>query len=258
MMFLDLNIPFYTLLINSIDFIVVYSLIYRLLLWLKKSRSYGLLKGFFVLFIIFGFSFFFNLKTINWILGEFSTLFVLFITVIFQPEIRRFIEKIGASRNILSAFLVKEKQVSNVKKIMMGLDVLIQQKIGALIVLEGNSDLDKYISSGITLEADISGELLSSLFWMGSPTHDGAVIIGGTKIVSAGCLLPLSSSTYIERRLGTRHRAALGLSEITDAVIIVLSEETGVLSLVENGVMRRHVSKEDIELRLLDLQKNEE
>jgi diadenylate cyclase len=258
MMIISLKSSIYTFIIHSIDFIVVYSLLYRLLLWLKKSRSYGLLKGFFVLFLIFGFSFFFNLKTINWILGEFSTLLVLFITVIFQPEIRRFIEKIGASRNLFSTFLVKEKQVSNVKKIMMGIDVLLQQKLGALIVIERNSNLDKYIFSGITLEADISAELLASLFWMGSPTHDGAVIIGGSKIVSAGCLLPLSSSTYIERRLGTRHRAALGLSEITDAVIIVLSEETGVMSLVENGQMSRHVSKEDIESRLLDLQQNED
>jgi len=243
--------------IHVIDFLIVYLLVFRLLLWLKKSRSYGLLKGFFFLILIFGISFFLNLTTISWILGEFSTILIVFITVIFQPEIRRFIERIGASKNFLSAFIVKEKQVSNVKKIMMGIDIMLQQKIGSLIVIERNSSLDEYISSGITLDADISSELLASLFWPGSPTHDGAVIIRDTKLVSAGCVLPLSSSTYIERRLGTRHRAAIGLSELSDAVIIVLSEETGVMSLVENGTMTRHVSKEDVESKLLTIQKDE-
>lgn len=251
------DLQFFDVVISVIDFVIVYFFVYRLLLLLKKSRSYILLKGFFVLFLIFGISFFFKLQTINWILGEVATILIVFITVIFQPEIRQFIERIGATKNILSIFLVKEKQVSNIKKIMMAIDILLQKKIGALIVIERTFNLDEYISSGIPLNAAISSELLVSLFWPGSPTHDGAIIIRESKIASAGSFLPLSSSAYIERRLGTRHRAAIGLSELTDAVVIVLSEETGLMSLVENGVMNRYISKEDIELKLREIQNEE-
>ena len=142
-----------------------------------------------------------------------------------------------------------------IKQLLNTVDLLSSQKIGALIVLENHQSLDDYIDSGIYISGQLSSELLSTLFWQGSPTHDGATIIQKDRIVAAGCLLPLSETKGLDRRLGTRHMAAVGLSEQTDAVIIIISEETGTISLAEYGNLTRYLNREALETRLFNLYK---
>eukprot|EP01047_Picozoa_sp_COSAG01_P035155 COSAG01_NODE_2676_length_7264_cov_6.952128_8_plen_218_part_00 len=177
------------------------------------------------------------------------------LVIIFQPELRRFLERIGASGSLLSPhFVQNEKQSTTlIKHLLNAIDHFAKEKMGALIVIEATSNLQDYSHSGIPLNADITDDLLISLFNTGTPTHDGAVIIRKDKLIAAGCLLPLSNTIIQDRRLGTRHRAALGLSEISDAVIIVISEENGIISLVENCTMNRYLTREALSTRLFNL-----
>ena len=140
------------------------------------------------------------------------------------------------------------------QSLIRAVDYLSREKIGAIIVIEGQTSLSQYCHTGICIRGELNMEMLSSLFWPGSPTHDGAVIVKGSRIEAAGCFLPLTDSPITDRSLGTRHRAALGLSELTDAIVIVISEESGVISLVEHGVMTRYLTKEALQTRLSSLQ----
>lgn len=240
-----------------VDFVCVYLLIYRILSWLKQNQTYNVIKGFVLIFIFFLFSYLLKLTTISWVLNKFGTVFIILIIIVFQPELRRFLERLGSSGLFLGSIQVETPNVAMVKHIVRAVDQLSKEHIGAIIVIEQASNLDEYISTGITVNADMSSDLLSTLFWKGVPTHDGAVILRDTKIVSAGCFLPLTKQTFSDRRLGTRHRAALGLSEISDALIIVVSEENGVTSLVERGSITRYINREALETRLFNLYKEE-
>ncbi|RAP30739.1 hypothetical protein DID78_02200 [Candidatus Marinamargulisbacteria bacterium SCGC AG-343-D04] len=145
-----------------------------------------------------------------------------------------------------------------IQKIIRSVDFLSREKIGAIIVIEGQKSLQEYVDTGIAINGDLNTEILTSLFWPGAPTHDGAVIIKDNSILAAGCFLPLTETQIKDRRLGTRHRAALGLSEVSDGIVIVISEESGVISLVELGDMTRFLTKEALETRLFSLFSNSE
>lgn len=249
--------PVYSKFIFCLDFLVVYFFVYKLLAWLKKTQSFRVIKGFLFLLVFFLLSYALKLTTISWLLGKFATFFIIVVIIIFQPELRRFLERIGNLGLIFSPDLAysEGQRVSIVKQILRAVENLSKEKIGALIVVEVGSNLDGYIESGIKIHGEITSDLLSSLFWAGSATHDGAVIIRGNKIAAAGCFLPLTEKTFTDRRLGTRHRAAMGLSEMTDAIVIVVSEETGIISLVEKEQMTRYLNKEALETRLFSLYK---
>jgi len=258
MTFLNQLHPTFKIIIQVIDVTVVYLLIYRFLVWIKGTQAYYLLKGVLWVALIWIASDILELATVNWIVKQFATVILLVIIIIFQPELRRFLERIGTG-NVSSKTLLQSdgKSAVIIKQLLKTIDILSKDKIGALIVIEVGNNLSDYIESGIRINGEISAELLSTLFWIGSPTHDGAVVIQSNRVVAAGCLLPLSAKGLSDQRVGTRHRAAIGLSEITDALIIVVSEETGVISLAESGNLNRYLSKEALETRLFNLYKED-
>ncbi len=213
----------------------------------------NLVRGILVIVALYVASRFFGFVAMEWIFGKLATVLVFGCIVIFQPELRKFLERLGKWR-FLSPFKGKaESSVPGIKHLLTTVESLSKNKIGALIVLEVSDSLEDYIQSGISIFGEVSSELLVTLFWPNTPTHDGAVIIKDNQISAAGCLLPLTDTRITDRRLGTRHRAAIGLSELTDAVVIVISEETGTISLAEHGNLTRFLTKEALETRLFNL-----
>lgn len=240
-----------------LDFIIVYFLIYRFLIWIKNTHAFNLIRGLIGICLVYFASHLMGLMTLNWILGKFATIVLLLLIIIFQPELRRFLENIGALSHLFSPLLEqKEAQGTTIiKQILKAVDHLSKEKIGALLVIEVATNLNDYIESGVKINGTVTSDLITSLFWPGSPTHDGAIIIRENRIEAAGCLLPLTDSKVSDRRLGTRHIAALGLSELSDAIIIVVSEETGIISMAEKGDLTRYLTKETLETRLFNLYK---
>jgi len=239
-----------------LDFTIVYGIIYALLLWAKRSYAFNLLKGMMWVFAVYALSFFLQLETLNWIMERFTTVILLLLIIIFQPELRRFLENIGSTNMLFLPLLSQPKIGKNtavIKHIIRAIEYLSKEKTGALIVIEMGSSLEEYTESGLKINGLVSGDLLITLFWQGGPTHDGAVIIRQDNVVAAGCLLPLTDTILQDRRLGTRHRSAIGLSERTDALVFVISEETGVISLAEKGNLTRYMTREAIETRLFNL-----
>ncbi|RAP26951.1 TIGR00159 family protein [Candidatus Marinamargulisbacteria bacterium SCGC AG-333-B06] len=249
------QIPYYSYVSVCVDVILVYLLTYRLLAWLKRSYALDLIKGLMLVILVFLASHILSLTTLNWILERFATVLLIVVVVIFQPELRRFLERVGSTGQlfVFSSSIPEIKSTATMQSLLRAVEYLSREKIGAIIVLEGQTSLTQYCDTGIRVRGDLNMEMLSALFWPGSPTHDGAVIIKDSTIEAAGCFLPLTESPITDRSLGTRHRAALGLSEVTDAIIIVISEESGVISLVEHGVMNRYLTKEALQTRLVSL-----
>ncbi|MCP4050533.1 MAG: TIGR00159 family protein [bacterium] len=244
-------------LVYFLDITLVYFIIYKILLWITHSHVENLMKGLFLILGVYVFSSIMNLTTLHWMLEKFATVLIILIIIIFQPELRRFLERLGSSGSFFSPLLVQGELQSTtmINNILKAVDYLAKEKIGALIVIELGVNLSEYTESGISINGSVTTELLSTLFWPHTQTHDGAVIIRENKIDAAGCLLPLTGTPIRDRRVGTRHRAALGLSELTDALIIVVSEETGVISLAEEGKLTRYLTKEILETRLFKLYK---
>ena len=248
----------FQLVLELVDFILVYLLTYKLLAWLKKSHAMNLIKGVFIIFLIYLASVLLNLTILNWVLEKFTTVILIVVVIIFQPELRKFLERIGSTGKLfdLTTTINNKDRSPLIQQILKSVDFLSKEKIGAIIVIEGVIDLQQYSETGIRINGDLNSEILSSIFWPGSPTHDGAVILKGEKIISAGCFLPITENPIQDRRLGTRHRAALGISEASDAVVIVISEENGVISLIETGTMTRYLTKEALESRLFSIYKS--
>lgn len=239
---------------DVIDICIVTIITYQILIWFKGTRAIQLLKGLFFLLLLFLISFHLSLSTISWLLSKFATVILLLIIIVFQPELRQALERIGRGRFFaLASFHDKYKGMTIFKHIIKSVENLAKNKYGALIVLERTTSLAEYVESGIELDCIVSHELLISLFYPRTPTHDGAVIIQGNRILAAGCLLPLTESNLLDKRLGTRHRAALGLTEKTDAIVIVVSEETGIISLSENGNLTRYLNRETLESKLFNI-----
>lgn len=193
-----------------------------------------------------------GLTMFAWMIEKVSMVLAIFIIIVFQNEIRRASERIRRG----SLFSAKSKTGQKpllIKRILQSVEFLANQKIGALIVIERSSELDEYAESGIAIRANLTTELLCSLFWPGSPTHDGAVIIRGNEITTAGCLLPLTKSKLSDKRLGTRHMSAIGMSEESDAFIIIVSEETGAISIAEDGNLTRFLNREALETCLFNI-----
>lgn len=243
---------------DLVDVFLVYALIYRLLIWTKNTHTFSLIRGLLALFVLFMLSRWIGFSTLNWIVGNLTTVLVFILIIIFQTELRRFLEKIGTLGSLFSPTLIQEDGQSSaiIRQLLRAIEKLSRAKTGTLIVIELGTDLSEYSESGIKIDAHISSELLITLFSVGSPTHDGAVILRKNRIGYAGCLLPLTA-TRLNGRLGTRHRAGLGLSERTDAFVIIISEETGVISIAEKGVLDRYLTKEAVETRLFGLYKEE-
>lgn len=239
---------------DIIDIIVMTYIIYKLIISVKETRAAQLLKGLVVILVFSRIAQALNLYTVNWLISNIFTVGMFIIIVVFQPELRKAFEKIGRGNSFFNFTKIRNRDYEmKTDEIANAISSMARQKIGALIVLENESSLKEISETGTLLNAEISSELLINIFFPNSPLHDGAVIIKEEKIVAAGAILPLSDNFNISKELGTRHRAALGMSEKSDAFIIVVSEETGVITTVYRGELSRNIDIETLKQSLNNL-----
>ncbi|MGY4105719.1 diadenylate cyclase CdaA [Ignavigranum ruoffiae] len=231
--------------VQILDILIVWYLIYKLLMYARGTQVMNLLKGVGIFIAAKFISSVAGLQTIDWILGQILAWGVVAAIILFQPELRRALQMIGQSlfRNRKTSKNPNETLIENLEQ---SLKYMSKRKIGALISIEGKEPLSEFIETGIRLDSEISFQLLINIFVPNTPLHDGAVIIRNYKIASASCYLPLSESSLIPKELGTRHRAAIGLSEVTDALTLIVSEETGDISLVKHEVLHRGVKADEL------------
>lgn len=228
-----------------VDILLVWYVIYKLINLIKGTKAVQLLKGIFVILLARVISGFFGLNTLSWIMQQTINWGFLAIIIIFQPELRRALEQLGRGRFFSrSSSPDDHEQEKMVDAISKATDYMAKRRIGALISIERETGMSDYIETGIPLDAKVSSELLINIFIPNTPLHDGAVIIQKNNVAAAACYLPLSESPFISKELGTRHRAALGISEVTDSITIVVSEETGNISLTKNGELHRNLTVE--------------
>ena len=236
---------------DAVDVILVAVVIYRVFVMFKGTRAVQMLGGLALLLAASLLSRRFELYSIQWLLDNFWSFWVIALVVLFQPELRRGLAGIGQGRlfqNLLGAS--REERAHVVAEVVSVADSLANRRIGALVVLERATGLRQYAELGVPLDALVSADLLSSLFLPYSPLHDGAAFIQGNRVVAAGCFLPLSRNMHLGRALGTRHRAALGITEETDAVVVVVSEETGTISLAVEGQLETVSDPDGLRRRL--------
>lgn len=230
---------------NLLEIVIISFLVYEILVWIKNTRAWNLLKGLVVILVFVVFAAVLHLTTILWIMENATTIAVTALLVVFQPELRKALEQLG-SRNFLSGILSfddgKENQNFNEKTIselVRATFEMAKVKTGALMVIERGSSLKEIERTGIEINGLVTSQLLINIFEHNTPLHDGAVVIRGNRITAATCYLPLTDSMTISKDLGTRHRAAVGVSEVTDSITIVVSEETGRVTVAEEGELTR-------------------
>lgn len=242
---------------DVVDILIVAAVLYKLFILIRETRAEQLTKGIVVLLILTKLSEWLELYTINWILNNAMTVGTLALLIVFQPELRRALEYIGRSRLFTKSLieLRGESHLKVVEEIVEAAASLSRQKIGALIVLERQTGLNEVVEIGTKLDALVSSDVLINIFIPNTPLHDGAVIIKDDRIKAAACFLPLTDNMNISKELGTRHRAALGISERSDSLSIIVSEETGAISLAENGTISRYLDTKTLRQILLDMYK---
>lgn len=236
---------------DILDILIVAFVIYKILEFIRESRAEQLVKG--ILFVIFAMlvSGALHLYTLNWILNSAMTLGAFAIVIIFQPELRNGLEHMGRGRWFRSLIKVDSNQAKKIiENVVQAIKCASEKKTGELIVLEQRTPLTNISQTGTFLNADISAEIIGNIFYEGAPLHDGAVIIRGDKIYAAACVLPLTENKNLPSELGTRHRAGIGISEISDAFVLIVSEETGQISIAREGKIRRNVSYKTVEREL--------
>ncbi|MPM70848.1 Cyclic di-AMP synthase CdaA [bioreactor metagenome] len=237
---------------DVIDISIVAYVIYRGMLLLRRSRSAQVAKAIMLIVLLLWVSYQFNLNVINFIVGRAVELGFLALIIVFQPELRRFLEQMGSKRlgDIFGSDDVPDEIESAITQTVAAYTALSKDKVGALTVFERKTPLDDVLKTGTLLDATVSSELLKNIFWPKAPMHDGAVIIRDGRVAGAGCMLPLSGNVNLSRDLGMRHRAGIGMSEHSDAVVATVSEETGSISVAVGGMLKRHLAPETLE-RLL-------
>ncbi|MCQ2555531.1 MAG: diadenylate cyclase CdaA [Clostridia bacterium] len=244
---------------DILDILLVAFIIYKLLGFIQATRAWQLAKGiiFFILATLV--SQWLHLYTLHWILSGLTTIGAIALVVLFQPELRRLLENLGGNR--LRNFVVgadSSETAHMAKEICNAVTYLSKTRTGALIVIERNTTLDDVVETGTVINAQISDEILENVFYEGAPLHDGAVIIRRNRLHAAGCVLPLTQNKSLPKELGTRHRAGIGMSENSDCYSIIVSEETGIVSVAEGGVIRRKLEPEEIEKEILKMYVTEE
>lgn len=247
------NLTFRGSIKELIDIVIVSYVIYKLILLLRGTRAIQLLKGILVVVLAWALSFVFHLNTLQWLMNQMFTYGVMALIIIFQPELRRALEQLGRGKLFSRSNSDVDQDVNRrIGEIVKTVNNLSRRKIGALVVFERETGLNDYIESGIPLGSQISSELLINIFIPNTPLHDGAVIIRQNLIMAAGCYLPLSENPFISKELGTRHRAGIGMSEVSDAISVIVSEETGQISLAINGQIVRDIKEESMISKLYE------
>lgn len=242
---------------DVMDILIVAIVIYKLYKLLRETRAEQLAKGIIILLVLTKVSEWMELYTINWILNNAMTVGTLALLIVFQPELRRGLEYIGRSKLLSKSFIeIRGESLSNVvEEIVEATASLSRQKIGALIVMERQTGLNEVVETGTRIDGTVSSDLLINIFIPNTPLHDGAVIIKDDKIKAAACFLPLTDNSGLSKELGTRHRAALGISERSDALALIVSEETGAISIAENGSISRYLDTKTLRQILTDMYK---
>lgn len=230
------NIRFFDIL----DIVVIAFLIYKTIEFLRDSRAGQLVKGLVILLVAYGLATWWELAVLRWLLSIIVDSAVIALAVIFQPELRRILEKVGHTRFSASSTQEGERIASCIDEVCKAVSVMSDKKIGALIVFERTTQLGEIINTGTIIDAEASLSMTSNIFFPKSPLHDGALIVREGRLLAAGCILPLTESRHISSQLGTRHRAAIGMTENSDAVVLVVSEETGTISIAVNGEIKRN------------------
>ena len=236
---------------DILDILVIAFLVYRLLLLVRRTNTSGLLKGVAVVLLALWVSAG-RLRALNFLLGHIVDIGILALLIIFQPEIRRILEQVGTSRlDFLKLFakpqMSRETMDSAIRQTVLACGDMSKSRTGALIVFERDIQLDEMVRSGTRIDAELSSELLKNIFFVKAPMHDGAVIVRNGRVLGAGCMLPLSRNVNLSRDLGMRHRAGIGMSENSDAVVVLVSEETGSISVAVGGMLKRHLMTETLE-----------
>ena len=241
---------------DALDIAIVSYIVYKMIGFIRETRAMQLIRGLVIIIVAFFVSDIFNLYLLNWLLKSLFTMGLFAVVVLFQPELRRALEQVGR-KNLMNTNsfrnIDKNKAVETVDSLVSAIDDFSATRTGALIAIERETMLNDIIETGVVVDAEIYIRLLGNLFYEGSPLHDGGVIIRGARIHAASCVFPLTEKKNIGRNLGTRHRAGVGLSEVCDALIIIVSEETGVVSIAEDGKIRRFVDLKTIEKMLLNM-----
>lgn len=243
---------------------IISFVIYHLLRWFQKTRAWTLFKGIVVLLLFVALATVFRFNTILWILKKTVNIAVIAVIIIFQPEFRNALEQLGRRSFVSSLFNIVEQKSADteriseatVNEIIKAVFDMAKVKTGALIVLEQEVALGDYENTGISVDALVTSQLLINIFEKNTPLHDGAVLIRKDRVVAATCYLPLSSSKVINKDLGTRHRAAIGISEVSDSLTIIVSEETGSVSVAKSGRLIRNLDPEGLKKQLLELNKH--
>ena len=235
--------------IDIIDIAIVAVLFYFIITLIRQTQTMKVFSGVFVILLALWLSGEVHLYTVNYLLRNFVQIGLIALVVLFQPEIRRFLERLGTGSVITKVLGTTQLQVAEtaITQTVLACTELSASRTGALIIFERDNRLDDEIRTGTILDADTTAELLKNIFYPKAPLHDGAVIIRGGRIKAAGCMLPLSTNPNLSRELGMRHRAGIGMSEATDAIVVIVSEETGAISVAEGGSLKRHLTKETFE-----------
>ncbi len=245
---------------DIVEIIILSWLLYYVMLWFKRTRAWTLFKGIVILVVFMGVATLFQLNTILWIFKNAISVGIIALLILFQPELRRALEELGR-KNIISEVLIRDdKYVKNervnentVHELVAAVIEMSKNKTGALIVIEKDVALGEYESTGINIDAAISKQLLVNIFEHNTPLHDGAVIIRNNRVVAATCYLPLTNRNDINKDLGTRHRAAVGISEVSDSMTVVVSEENGTISVAQSGNLYRNLDSETLRKHLTSL-----
>lgn len=234
--------------INIVDVLLVWFVVYQLIKIIKGTKAVQLLKGIFAIVIARILTEVFELNTLGWMIEQVLVWGFLAVIIIFQPELRRALEQLGRGR-LFARTMMDEQEERNrlTEALSKSVNYMAKRRIGALISIEKETGLSEYIETGTQLNSNLTSELLINIFIPNAPLHDGAVIVQRNRIAAASCYLPLSESPFISKELGTRHRAAVGLSEVSDAVTIIVSEETGAISIATDGNLNRDLTIEEFE-----------
>ncbi len=237
---------------DVVDILIVSYVVYKLLGYIHSSRAAQLGKGLLILVAAFFISDFFHLYTINWILTNILSVGLLALVIIFQPELRRALEYLGRGKfSGRQGAVSRERAADMADMIVRAVEYFAARKEGSIIVVERETALSDIAETGTILDAELSEELLENIFYKGSPLHDGAVIIRDERIYAAGCVLPLTENAGLSKDLGTRHRAGIGISEVSDAIVLIVSEETGIISMATDGKLSRFLDLKTVEKSLL-------
>ncbi|MBR6824225.1 MAG: diadenylate cyclase CdaA [Firmicutes bacterium] len=233
--------------ISVLDIAILTFIIYRLLLMIRGTRAIKLIEGLLVLLVIGVISGWMGLSALSWVFDQIWGVVFVSLAVIFQPELRRALEQLGRGQMFKSSTVLSaDDAVQVIDEITSAVVSCAKTKTGVLIVIERSTGLNDYAESGIAMDATVSAELLCNIFVKNTPLHDGATVIRGSRVMAAACFLPLSDNPYLSMELGTRHRAAIGITEVSDAISVIVSEETGIISLARDGKLVRSMSEKQL------------